>query len=116
MSYAFGLAQACWILGEISRIPELLSPFVGQPQVTYEILDLLGRSWQRLGQWNKAIEVFDKAVEQFGTNPRLLNTLGECYLALGRKEEARVVWEKSLELNPDQAEIKKKLAALKEKK
>lgn len=115
MSYAFGLAQACWILGDVSRIPELLSPLVGQAKVSYEVLELLGKSWQRLGQWNKAIEVFDQAVEQFGTNPRLLNALGECYLALGRKEEARVVWEKSLELNPDQAEIKKKLASLKEK-
>lgn len=115
MNYALGLAQADWILGEVAQIPELLTPFVEQPKVTYEVLDLLGRSWQRLGKWNKAIEIFDRAVEQFGTNPSLLNALGDCYFALGRREEARVVWKKSLELNPEQPEIKKKLESLKEK-
>lgn len=115
LEYAFGLAQAYWSLEEINQIPSLLSPFLDQPNLTYEILDLLGKSWQKLGQWTKAIEVYDQAVDRFGTNPHLLNALGDCYFALDRKEEARVVWEKSLELNANQPEIKKKLSLLKEK-
>jgi len=115
LEYAFGLAQAHWNLGEIDQIPTLLAPFLKQPNLTYEILDLLGKSWQKLEKWAQAVEVYDQAVERFGTNPHLLNALGDCYFALDRKEEARVVWEKSLQLNPHQPEIEKKLKALKER-
>ncbi|MBN2409418.1 MAG: tetratricopeptide repeat protein, partial [Candidatus Aminicenantes bacterium] len=41
--------------------------------------------------------------------------IGECYAQLGNPEEARIAWEKSLEISPNQEEIRKKLEELKEK-
>ncbi|TET70087.1 MAG: tetratricopeptide repeat protein [Candidatus Aminicenantes bacterium] len=43
----------------------------------------------------------------------LLNSLGECYYRLGSEDEALAAWEKSLEINPNQPEIKKKIKAIK---
>jgi len=45
----------------------------------------------------------------------VLNAIGTCYVQLGDTEEARTAWEKSLEISPNQQEIKKKLESLKEK-
>jgi len=39
--------------------------------------------------------------------------VGECYFQLGRYEEALITWEKSLEINPNQPELKKSLEAIK---
>jgi predicted negative regulator of RcsB-dependent stress response len=46
----------------------------------------------------------------------ILNIIGECYFQLGNTSAALTVWEKSLEINPDQPEIRKNVGALKEKK
>jgi len=42
-----------------------------------------------------------------------LNSLGECYFKLGSLNEALATWEKSLEINDNQPEIKKRIKAIK---
>ncbi len=42
----------------------------------------------------------------------LLNVLGDCYKILGYLQKASEVLERSLSLNPDQEEIKERLATL----
>jgi hypothetical protein len=44
-----------------------------------------------------------------------LNTIGECYYKLGSDEEALVAWKRSLELFPDQEDLKKRVDGLKKK-
>jgi tetratricopeptide (TPR) repeat protein len=100
---------------EFKLVEPILQPFLGRPEPTkYEVYFILGRAYQSLGQLDKAIEIFDKAIDQFGVNSSLLNAVGECYFQLGRHEEARVAWERSLEINPNQPELKKSLEAIKE--
>jgi predicted negative regulator of RcsB-dependent stress response len=53
---------------------------------------------------------------RFGTNISVLNSLGDCHLALGQKEEALTAYEKSLEIEPNQEKIKALIRTLKEKK
>ncbi len=94
-----------------------MSPFFGQakpPQ--YELYIALARALQNGGQLRRAVEVLDQAITHYGVNAVLLNAMGECYLGLGQNEEARVVWEKSLQLSPDQAGLRKRLQELKEKR
>jgi tetratricopeptide (TPR) repeat protein len=69
-----------------------------------------------LGELSKAIEVLDKAISRYGININLLNTIGECYFQLGEPDEALAAWQKSLEINQNQPQIKKSVEALKEKK
>jgi Flp pilus assembly protein TadD len=74
---------------------------------------MLGRAHLELGDCGQALTFFQKALSHFGANIPLLNSLGECHLKLGQKEEALSAWKKSLELNPQQPELKAKMEALK---
>ena len=77
---------------------------------------MIGKAYQNLGELSKAIEVLDKAITHYGININLLNTIGECYFQLGVPDEALAAWQKSLEINQNQPQIKKSVEALKEKK
>lgn len=48
-----------------------------------------------------------------GGSPRILNALGECYLAMGNGPEAVQAWEQSLKIDPKQEKLKERLTALK---
>jgi len=45
-----------------------------------------------------------------------IKKMKEYYFQLGEPEEALAAWQKSLEINPNQPQIKKSVEALKEKK
>jgi len=77
---------------------------------------MMGKAYQSLGELSKAIDVLDKAISHYGININLLNTIGECYFQLGEPEAALAAWQKSLEINQNQPQIKKSVEALKEKK
>lgn len=114
---ALSLAQAYMSTGEYAGVERLLQPFLeSEKTVAYELYFLLGRARQKLGQWDEAIAVFDEAISHYGTNINLLNAVAECYFQKGDARAALTVWEKSLELNPDQPEIRKMVETLKEKK
>ncbi len=114
---ALGLAQAYSGLAEYAKIPAVLAPFLAQTQSPkYEIYVLAGQAHQKLREFAKAVEIFDQAVSHFGINVNLLNAIGECYLELGKTKEALAAWEKSLEISPNQPQIRKNVQALREKK
>jgi GWxTD domain-containing protein len=115
--FALSLARALLALGDYARIEPILLPFVDLPQAPpYDLYFLLGKALQAAGQLSRAVEIFDKAVSHYGVNTNLLNSIGECYFQMGKAQEALVVWEKSLELSPNQPQIRKAVEALKEKK
>jgi len=113
--FALNLARIYMNMKNFKLVEPLLQPFIERPEPPqYEIYFILGKAYQSLGQLDKAIETFDKAIDHFGLNTSLLNAVGECYFQLGRYEEALITWEKSLEINPNQPELKKSLEAIKE--
>jgi len=115
--FALNLAQAYMSKREYLRVEQLLEPFLGQEKpASYEFYFLVGRARQKLGQWDRAIAAFDEAIAHYGTNTNILNAVGECYFQKGDVRAALAVWEKSLELNPDQPGIRKAVETLKEKK
>jgi len=46
----------------------------------------------------------------------VLNAIGESYLGMGRPAEALAAFEKSLQLSPDQPEVRNKVEELKKNK
>lgn len=117
LDFALNLARAHMRLSEYREVEKVLQPFLGRlERPPYELLFILGKAYQNMGKLDKAIDVFEKAISHYGLNIHLLNSLGECYFQLGNAEEALAAWEKSLEINPDQPQIKKNVEALKEKK
>lgn len=116
LDFAMNLAQVYLATGSYDTIVSILRPFYDRSDKSeYRLYTILGQAYQNLGEWNRAIEVFDGAASHFGINAPLLNALGECYFRLGRVRDALAVWEKSLEMLPDQPQIKKQVEAIKEK-
>lgn len=115
VGYALELARFYNSLAEYTRIESLLLPFIAQTQAGYDAYFILGTAYKNLGQWSKAITTYDQAIARFGLNTSLLNAVGECYFGLQDWAEALKAWEKSLELNADQPQIKQKVEDLKKK-
>ena len=114
---ALALAQVYMALKDYEQAVSVLSSFLTPAQAPkYEIFVLAGQARQMRGDFSGALDVFDRAVSHFGVNAVLLNAIGECHFQLGKPKEALAAWEKSLQLDPNQPEVRKKAAALKEKK
>ncbi len=117
VDFALNLAQTYLALEEYQKIESVLLPFLNRPEVPkYELLFIMGKAYENRKEFKKAIEVFDKAISHYGLNIHLLNSIGECHFRLGETNEALAAFEKSLEISPDQPQIKKIVEALKEKK
>jgi len=117
IEFAHNLARVHMRLGEYKEVETVLYPFLNRlERPPYELLFIMGKAYQNMGKLDKAIEIFDKGITHYGLNINLLNSIGECYFQLGNAKEALAAWEKSLEIHPDQPQIKKNVDALKEKK
>jgi predicted Zn-dependent protease len=114
---ALALARVEMSLGRAARAAEVLAPFLAPAQtLRYEVYVLAGQALLKIGDGARALDVFNQAASHFGINASLLNATGECFVQLARPKDAQAAWEKSLEVNPDQPEIRKKLEAIKVKK
>ncbi|MGQ9801345.1 MAG: GWxTD domain-containing protein [Candidatus Saccharicenans sp.] len=110
------LAQVYLEQEEFARAAAMVEPFIkGERPASYDTYLVAGRAYYQLGEFQKAIEVLDRAVNAYGTNIVLLNLIGDCYLEQGKKAEALAIWEKSLEIMPDQPELRQKIQAVRGK-
>jgi GWxTD domain-containing protein len=115
--FALNLAQAYMVKKDYGKVEPLLLPFLEKEETPrYELLFIMGRACQNRGELDKAIAAYDRAVSHYGTNTNLLNAIGECYFQKGDVKAALTVWEKSLEINSDQPEIRQHVETLKGKK
>ncbi len=115
--FAINLAQAYMVKKDFGKVEPLLLPLLDKEETPrYELLFIMGRAYQYRGELDKAIAIYDRAVSHYGTNTNLLNAVGECYFQKGDVKAALTVWEKSLEINSDQPEIRQNVETLKGKK
>lgn len=72
-------------------------------QAPYEgsILDSLGWAYYLRGDYNKAVEILEKAVDVQASNALINAHLGDAYWRVGRKREAVFQWEHALTLKQD---------------
>ena len=113
---ATNLARVYLALENPPAVVKTLAPFM-TPEKTgkYDTSLLAAEALKRMGELGRAVELLDKAVVHYGVNAVLLNSIGECYEGLGKTKEALAAFEKSLELSPDQPEVRKKVEELKKK-
>jgi GWxTD domain-containing protein len=112
--FALDFIRLLLIEKEYQRVKQISQPFL-ETQEKFKFFGILGQSCQALGEYEQAISHYKDYLAHYGTNIYILNSIGECYYSLGNKEEALIAWEKSLELNPNQEELKKFLESIKEK-
>jgi GWxTD domain-containing protein len=111
------LARVYLALGDYPKAVRILTPLLGRPQpAKYEIYALAGEAHRKAGDFSGAVTVLEEAVSHYGINASLLNAIGESYLRLGKKGEAMAAFEKSLEISPDQPQVREKLDELKKRK
>jgi tetratricopeptide (TPR) repeat protein len=91
------------------------APFLGDDR-KWDFLQIAAQAHQASGELEPAILRYKEYLAHFGTNIEVLNAIGECYLNLGNAPEALVAWERSLQINPNQPELKERVKALKDKK
>jgi GWxTD domain-containing protein len=113
---ATNLARVYLALADAASAARTLAPFIG-PQKTakYETSLLAAEALKRTGEFGRAVEVLDRVIAHYGVNAVLLNSAGECYAGLGKIKEALAAFEKSLELSPDQPEVRKRVEELRKK-
>jgi GWxTD domain-containing protein len=111
----FAIAYAGVLLNREANedVRRVLMPFVEKQVSDDNLYYVLGRAHQGLGEYEEAISFYQKFVSHQGASFVVLNSIGECYFQIDNPEEALRAWEKSLEINPDQPEIKKKVKEIK---
>ena len=113
---AQNLAQVYLAVGETQKVIPLLTPFLtDEKKAGYEMYLLHAQALQKTGEYAKAVEIYIQTISRFGVNTMLLNAIGGCYLKMERLQDALGAWEKSLQLDPGQAEIRKQVETLKRK-
>jgi tetratricopeptide (TPR) repeat protein len=115
IQYALGYGRALFADQDYERVIHFTLPFL-QGENKYDVLEILGQSNQALDRFAEAISYYKEYLARFGTNLSILNSIGDCYYRLGNLNEALVAWEKSIEVNPKQEDLKKRVQQIKEKK
>ncbi len=111
---ATGLARVCLALDDPASATRNLAAFVDpRRSAKYDTLVLAAEALRRAREFEAAVGLLDRAIAHYGVNVVLLNAIGECYEGLDKPQEALAADEKSLQLSPDQPEIKKRVEALK---
>ncbi len=113
--YAFDLGRAYLAAGRPDRALAVLHPVSAQFATDLEMVLTAGSCLQKLGRDAEAVKILADAGASIGLSTRILNALGESYLSLGDSKQALAAWNKSLEMQPDQPEIKAKAAGLERK-
>jgi len=113
LNYALGYAQVLFFDQNYQRVRDILAPFLGGPNESEGVLYFLGKAVHSLGDFQQALTLYQKYLSRFGMNLEILNLTGTCHYQLGDKTEALKVWERSLEVNPDQPDIIKLIESLK---
>jgi GWxTD domain-containing protein len=114
LRYALSLSQGLFIEGQFQRIKDILSPFKGE-KATDLVLYFLGKSAHSLGRLDEAIVDYTDYLSRFGLNLEILNLLGTAHYQKGNAAEALRAWQRSLEINPGQENIRKLVRSLQEK-
>lgn len=114
LKYGLALSQCLFAEGQYQRVKDILSPFK-EEKATDMVLYFLGKSVHSLGQLDEAIADYTDYLSRFGLNLEILNLLGTAHFQKGNNAEALRAWQRSLEISPDQENIKKLVRSIQEK-
>ena len=113
------LPAARWKLAhgylQTGRVPEaaaLLEPMEEAFPDSHEVATGLGFTRFFQSRFEESVEHLERAIGLRAPVPSVLNVLAEAYDRTDRPEDARATFERSLELNADQPQVRERLAAL----
>lgn len=110
---ALSLARVLDKLGRSEEVISVLSSFYSKENANYDTYFLIGEAYRKKENFQEAIKAYTSALSHYGQNINLLNALGDCYWHIKDFKNAKFYWSKSLELNSDQEDIRKKMDEIK---
>ncbi len=116
LKYGVSYAQLLSKTKDYQKAKSILLPFAERGPGNDQVLCLLGSCCQASEEYQEALSYYHRYLSQAGTNLVVVNAIGECYYRLGNLREALITWEKSLDINPRQESLQKRVAELKRKK
>ena len=114
-AYARDLCRVLFLAKDYAGVKAIAQPYLGDDR-RFDFLQMLGDVSRALGAHAEAIVHYKDYLSHFGMNIPVLNGIGYSEMALGNKDGALYAFEKSLELNPQQDDLRALVKSLKEKK
>ena len=114
-AYARDLCRVLFLAKDYAGVKAIAQPYLGDDR-RFDFLQMLGDVSRALGAHAEAIVHYKDYLSHFGMNIPVLNGVGYSEMALGNTEGALYAFEKSLELNPKQDDLRALVKSLKEKK
>lgn len=100
-------------LNNYQEIINLLQLSLTESPDNVQILNLLGLASYHLGHYSKASKYLERFLLKVEDDVTVINALADSWLKLENAVKARKYWNQSLEIDPDQSDIRKKLEGLK---
>jgi tetratricopeptide (TPR) repeat protein len=94
------------------RALELLLPLEKDFPNEYEVVEGIGFSYYIQSDYDRARDYFERSATIRAPDTTILNALGDCHERLGNPERAKELYQRSLELNPEQGGVRARLAGL----
>ena len=113
--FARNLCLALFLGQEHAKIKAIAQPYLADDR-RFEFLQMMGDVSRALGEHAEAVAFYKEYLAHFGMNIPVLNGIGHSEMALGNINGALYAFEKSLELNPKQEDLRALVKSLKEKK
>ncbi len=104
------LASALLFAREADAALELLLPIEADFPNEIEVVEGIGFAYYIQGECRLSLDRLEHALNLRIPDTSLLNALGDCYESEGDEAQARVMFERSLGLNPEQAGVRERLA------
>ncbi|MFB0565571.1 MAG: GWxTD domain-containing protein [Candidatus Aminicenantaceae bacterium] len=116
LDFSLSYTRALLIQKEYQKVKEILLPFSEAKKENFALFYYLGKAFQKEGDLEEAITYYQKALSHKGNVIEILNSIGECYFLSGNNRQALQAWQKSLEINPNQENIRKIIKGIKKEK
>ena len=106
------LASALLFSRKADEALDLLLPIEAEYPNEVEVTEGVGFAYYIRRECGEALPRLEHSLSLRAADPSLLNALGDCHEELGDGERAREMFERSLELNPEQQGVRDRLAGL----
>lgn len=97
----------------IDQAMDMLKQAYAQRPDDAHVIDSVAWAYYKLGEYDKAVKLLEESVSIIPYDPTVNDHLGDAYWEVGRKSEARFQWQRALENDPEEDEIPKIEAKLK---
>lgn len=100
IEYKYEKALICVQQRKLEAAQSILEPVLDHKDINDKFFQILGKSYYFGGNTDKAMDVYQKGLEEFPNSGRLHLEIGNLKYELSNSRESRVYWENGVKLDP----------------